>query len=110
VPRSWYRTPLVRKTMVAYGDGAKKIWATEFGSPTNGIAGDGHVDEQTQAAIMVDAMQEWQKKTYGGPFFVFQFRDNGTDPAVKNDWYGLVSHDLRTLKPAYTSYRQLATG
>jgi hypothetical protein len=107
--RTWYHVPAVRETMVANGDGAKKIWATEFGSPTNGTATDGHVTEQQQAAIMVDGMQEWRKLTYGGPFFVFNFSDNGTDPAQKNDWFGLVSNDLSYHKPAYTAYRDLAT-
>jgi polysaccharide biosynthesis protein PslG len=96
--------------MVDHGDGAKQIWATEFGSPTSGVAGDGHVDEKTQAAIMTDAMGQWSKRTYAGPFFVFEFRDNGTNPQVKNDWFGLVSHDLTRTKPAYSAYRRLATG
>jgi hypothetical protein len=109
-PRPWYRIPSVRNTMVAHGDGAKRIWATEFGSPTNGTSGDGHVTESNQALIMNDAMTQWQKLSYTGPFFVFNFSDNGTDPKVKSDWFGLVSHDLSYLKPAYTLYRMLATG
>lgn len=108
--RSWYRIQKVRDAMVANGDGAKQIWATEFGSPTNGTANDGHVSEATQAAIMVDGMNEWRKLSFAGPFFVFNFSDNGTDPNVKNDWFGLVSKDLTYLKPAYAAYRKLATG
>lgn len=108
--RPWYRVPSVYQTMIANGDGAKKIWATEFGSPTNGTANDGHVSEQTQAAIMIDGMQQWQKYSYAGPFFVFQFRDQGTNPTIKNDWFGLVSHNLGRLKPSYTAYQELATG
>ena len=72
-------------------------------------ANDGHVDEKTQAAIMVDGMKAWQKYSFAGPFFVFEFRGNGTDTSVKNDWFGVVSHNLQRLKPAYTTYQQLAT-
>jgi hypothetical protein len=108
--RAWYRVPSVHDTMVANGDGAKQIWATEFGAPTNGLPSDGHVSEATQAAIMLDGMQEWRKLSYVGPFFVFNFSDNGTDPRVKNDWFGIVSKDLTHLKPAYAAYRKLATG
>jgi hypothetical protein len=109
--RPWYRLPSIRATMVAHGDGGKKIWATEFGAPTNGPSPrDGHVDEQTQAAMMIDGMNEWRKRFYGGPFFVFQFRDNGTNVRVKNDWFGLVSHNLARAKPSYSAYKQLATG
>jgi polysaccharide biosynthesis protein PslG len=107
--RTWDRVPAVYQTMVANGDGTKQIWATEFGSPTNGKPGDGHVSEQDQAGIMVDAMKQWKKLPYTGPFFVFQFRDNGTNPNVKNDWFGVVSHDLTHLKPAYAAFKKLAT-
>jgi hypothetical protein len=96
--------------MVAHGDGAKKIWATEYGAPTNGTANDGHVTQQTQAALMVDAMKQWKMFSYAGPFFVFEFRDNGTNATEKNDWFGLVSHNLANTKPAYSAYKQLATG
>jgi hypothetical protein len=34
----------VRGVMVANGDGAKKIWATEYGAPTKRISGDAHHD------------------------------------------------------------------
>jgi hypothetical protein len=96
--------------MVAHGDGAKLIWATEFGSPTNGAPGDGHVDEQRQSDIMVDAMTRFRDYPWSGPFFVFTIRDHGTDPRLKSDWFGLVSHDLAHEKIAFTTYRDLATG
>ena len=108
--RPWYRTADVRQTMVDYGDGAKQIWATEFGSPTNGNVGDGHVDEATQSSIMLDAMQQWITFPWGGPFFVFTLRDHGTNPKLKGDWFGLVSRDFGHKKPAYFTYKYEATG
>ena len=108
-PRPWYKTPAVRQMMVDNGDGAKQIWATEFGSPTRGAVGDGHVDEATQASIMADGMQQWVALSYTGPFFVFTFRDHG-DRAVKSDSFGLVSRDFTHQKIAYGTYKTMALG
>jgi hypothetical protein len=108
--RPWYKTPAVRKLMVDHGDGAKQIWATEFGAPTNGKLGDGHVDEATQSSIMLDGMQQWVQLPYGGPFFVFAFRDNGTDVTKKSDWFGIVSRDFKHKKIAYFTYKTTALG
>jgi polysaccharide biosynthesis protein PslG len=107
--RPWYRIPDVRSTMVSHGDSAKQIWATEFGSPTNGTGNDVHVDEGTQSKIMLDGMIQWHKYPWSGPFFVFTFRDSGTDPRKKSDWFGLVSHSLAHKKIAFSTYRYEAT-
>jgi hypothetical protein len=108
--RTWGALPTVRQTMTANGDGGMQIWATEFGSPTNGVPGDGHVDEPTQSSIMVDAMNQWVGFSYGGPFFVYEFRDFGTDPSIKSDWFGIVSNNMKHKKPAFFAYQYLATG
>jgi hypothetical protein len=96
--------------MVDNGDGAKDIWITEFGSPTSGVTGDGHVTEARQSSIMVDAMTQWASVAWAGPFCVFEFRDYGTDVADKSDWFGLVSNDYKHRKPAYFAYQYEATG
>jgi hypothetical protein len=96
--------------MVQYGDGDKQIWATEFGSPTNGNVGDGHVDEAAQASIMLDAMRLWVALPYTGPFFAFTLRDHGTNRHLKGDWFGLVSRDFHHKKQGYYDYRYEATG
>jgi hypothetical protein len=108
--RSWDDLPKVRQTMVNYGDGAKKIWATEFGSPTSGTSTDGHVTEARQSSIMVDAMNQFVAYSWAGPFFVFEFRDYGTDVLDKSDWFGLVSNDMKHRKPAFFAYQYEATG
>ena len=107
--RTWGDLPKVRQTMTNNGDSAKQIWTTEFGAPTSGVAGDGHVDEATQSSIMVDAMKQWVTYAWGGPFCVYEFRDFGTNPTDKSDWFGLVSNDLRHKKPAFFAYQYLAT-
>ena len=108
--RTWNDLPKVRQSMVDNGDAAKEIWVTEFGSPTNGVANDGHVTEARQASIMVDAMHVWVAQPWSGPFFVFEFRDFGVEPGDKSDWFGLVSNNMKHKKPAYGAYQYLATG
>jgi hypothetical protein len=93
-----------------YGDTDKEIWATEFGSPTNGNVGDGHVDEAAQSSIMLDAMNLWVHLPRTGPFFAFTLRDHGTNQHLKGDWFGLVSRDFRHKKQGYYDYRYEATG
>jgi hypothetical protein len=108
--RTWGELASVRALMTANGDGNKQIWATEFGAPTNGTGNDGHVTEAQQSSIMVDAMHQWVTLSYGGPFFVYEYRDNGTDATDKSQWFGLVSNNLKHKKPAFFSYQYLATG
>ena len=58
--------------------------------------------------IMVDGMQQWVALPYAGPFFVFTFRDAGTDPGHKDDWFGLVSRDFKHKKVAYSTFQSMA--
>jgi polysaccharide biosynthesis protein PslG len=108
--RPWYRTPYVRQLMINTGDGNKQIWTTEYGAPTNGIAGDGHVDENNQAAMMVNAMKLWVTNSFAGPFFAYEMRDNGVDPLKKSCWFGLMSHSSAHQKISYWAYQYEATG
>ena len=108
--RPWYRTAVVRQLMVDNGDSDKLIWATEFGAPTNGTAHDGHVDENNQAAMMVDAFKHWMTFPFAGPFFVFEFRDTGGSTLHKDNWFGLASSDLSRRKLSYYTYKYEATG
>ena len=73
------------------------------------MTGDGHVDEATQSAIMVDAMKTWVTYSWAGPFCVYEFRDGGTDPNDQSDWFGIVSNDFKHKKDAFYSYTYLAT-
>jgi hypothetical protein len=108
--RPWYRTDHVRQLMVDNGDSAKLIWSTEFGSPTQGSPNDGHVDENNQAAMMVDALKSWMELPYAGPFFVFELRDTGGSKKHKDNWFGLISHDGSKRKLSYYTYQYEAKG
>jgi hypothetical protein len=108
---AWYQmfgtSPNLRSVMVAHGDGDKQIWATEWGAPTDGPAGSGAVSEATQAAQLARAFSMWQTYPWAGPLFVYDFRDNGTNPASVEDFFGLVRHDWSP-KPAYRAYQAAA--
>ncbi|WP_418004235.1 hypothetical protein ACNO8X_03895 [Mycobacterium sp. PDNC021] len=60
----------IHDLMVVFGDGAKKIWITEYGVPTD------HVSEQTQAEYIKDLIETWQTMSFGGPLFIYTTRDD----------------------------------
>lgn len=94
----------VRAVMVANGDAEKRIWITEYGAPSNG--GKGAVSEQAQADMLVEARGLAAGLSYAGPLFWYSYRDLGTDPEEKEDWFGLRRAD-GTPKPAYAAFGNL---
>jgi hypothetical protein len=98
--RSWSQMLTARQTMVDNGDGAKQIWATEYGAPTNGTDG---VTEAEQAQMLDVAYRLWSTYSWTGPFCWFQYKDKGTDPTDHSDWFGLLRYD-GSHKPAYATY------
>jgi polysaccharide biosynthesis protein PslG len=106
----WYQmygtSPSLRSLMVAHGDGAKKIWGTEFGAPSNGPDS---VTESVQAQMISRAYSLWQTYDWAGPLFTYELRDNGTNSGDREDWFGLLSYDW-TPKPAYDAYKAAASG
>lgn len=62
----------MRELMVQYGDGAKLIWATEYGEPSS-VAGN-----QGQAAFIADFLYAWANQSYTGPSFIFTTHDTGS--------------------------------
>ena len=109
---AWYQmygtSPSLRSTMTANGDSAKKIWATEFGAPTNGPASSNPVSEATQASMLTKAYQLYRSYDWAGPLFFYQGRDAGTTTDTRENFFGLTRYDLST-KPAYTAYQQAAS-
>lgn len=107
---AWYQMygsdPSLRSLMVGNGDGAKKIWATEFGAPTDGPAGT-HVSESVQASMIARAYGVWSGYEWGGPLFIYSGRDQGTSPSTNQNFFGLVRKDF-SRKPAFGAYRTAA--
>ena len=101
-------SPSLRSVMTDNGDAAKKIWATEFGAPTNGPSGS-YVSEATQASMLTKAYQLYRSYTWAGPLFFYQGRDqSATDTSTRENFFGLTHNDF-TPKPAYTAYQQATT-
>ncbi len=100
----------IHTIMAAHGDGAKTVWCTEFGAPTNGLLTDDpapvitqHVSEAQQAKILIQAVTLWTTYPWAGPFFAYTTRDNA--PSVNREHYfGLIRYD-NSKKPAYYAYQ-----
>ena len=107
---AWYQmygtSTSLRSLMVAHGDGAKKIWATEFGAPTNGPAGS-YVSQATQAQMITTAFKLWSGYSWAGPLFVYQGRDQGTDTSTRENFFGFLNND-GTPKLGFFAYRSAA--
>lgn len=96
-------SPSLRSVMIANGDGGKKIWATEFGAPTDGPSGS-HVSEATQAQMISKAYSLWESYDWGGPLFAYEGRDLGTSTSTRENFFGMLRHDFSE-KPAFDAYR-----
>jgi len=100
--------PSLRSLMSANGDASKKIWATEFGAPTDGPEGSA-VDEGTQAKMITKAYSLWRTYRWAGPLFTYEGRDLGTSTDTRENFFGMLRHDFSP-KPSYTAYRNAAGG
>ena len=83
----------IRNIMVSNGDGAKKIWATEYGLPTN------QVTEEEQAAFISDMIASWPQLPYVGPLMIYSTRDRESGGSSNEDSFGVYRTDW-TPKPA----------
>jgi hypothetical protein len=88
-------TSNARSIMGKHGDADKRIWATEFGMSTAPSVG----TQAQQADMLTSAIKEWSTYSFGGPLFLYNFRDKGTDGSDKENLYGLVN-TVGTPKPA----------
>ena len=107
---AWYQmygtSTSLRSTMIANGDGDKKIWATEFGVPTNGPSGS-YLSEGMQAQHLKTAYELFGSYSWAGPLFAYSSRDNGTDTGTNYNFYGLTRFDF-SAKPAFAAYQAAA--
>jgi hypothetical protein len=88
-------------TMVANTDGAKKIWATEFGAPTSGNFA---ITEAAQAALVGTATTKWASHPFAGPLFWYAARDQAAyGQTDREKYFGLLKFD-GTPKPAMAAF------
>jgi hypothetical protein len=78
--------------MAAYGDGNKKIWATEYGMPSV------LVSEAGQASYVEDFLTTWRDLDYAGPAYIHTIRDLASFDLVSAS-FGVYHQDW-TEKPA----------
>lgn len=97
----------MRNIMVANGDAAKQIWATEVGAPTGS-----HfraVSPLRQSDILQEAIECAAATSWLGPLFLYQHRDQpaGSDAELEDN-FGLAYED-RSPKQSFTAVQSLST-
>lgn len=98
----------LRALMDANGDADLKIWATEYGLPTNYP-----ITQTQQAAFIHDFVVAWQNIEGAGPMFIYTTRDSHTGGFDDEENFGLFKTNW-TPKEAVATVeellQQLATG
>lgn len=87
----------IRSIMAAHGDESKPIWITEYGAATN--EAESGVSEDRQAELLAASVALARETPWLGPVFWYSYRDLGTDPEDREDWFGILARDGRP-KPA----------
>jgi polysaccharide biosynthesis protein PslG len=85
----------MRQLMIQYGDADTKIWATEYGLPTNVSGG---VSVENQVKYIQDFLDKWSTLSYTGPAFIYSLRDHIENPMTLDGSYGLFKWDAATSK------------
>jgi hypothetical protein len=109
-PHDWntfYNTPELYQVMVDHGDGAKKIWGTEFSAPT-GYASTA-VSKVFQFNTLVAGYRAWIAWPFTGPLIWYSWRDSGNNLYDLEQNFGLVAHD-GTPKPALLAFESVVHG
>lgn len=91
-------SPSARSLMTQYGDGNKKIWATELGAPTN------LVGETEQGNLATQEVSSWKSYSWAGNYYWYDLRDDCTTSTDNECHFGAVRTD-NSLKPAYTALK-----
>ncbi len=90
----------LRAIMTEHGDGAKRIWLSEYGAPTSVVS------EADQADFLQSAYELAGASEWAGPLFYYSFRDIGTDVSEPEHFYGLLRNDW-SQKPGYARYKNM---
>lgn len=97
--------PALHDIMAANGDGAKLLWATEYGLPTGG---DNSWGEQVQVDWLNSAFDTWYGFSFAGPLFWYAHRDWSNDPTDREHHFGVLRAD-GSAKPAYAALQARLT-
>jgi beta-xylosidase len=107
----------MKDTLASFGFPDMKIWATEYGAPTNGpglaatvanyLIGQSpdHVDEALQAQMATQSVQLAKSSPLIAALFWYTQTDAGTSTADRENFFGLRRAD-GSAKPAYDALAQ----
>ncbi|MDB5238945.1 MAG: glycoside hydrolase family 5 [Candidatus Parcubacteria bacterium] len=98
--------PSLRSIMSTNGDSHKKMWITEFGTPTNGPDSNTFVDEARQSLMVTSAMTLYKTYDWAGPIFWYTLNDLGISTSTIENFFGLIRAD-GSLKPAFTTLKNI---
>jgi hypothetical protein len=105
-----------RSVMTGCGAGAKPLWATEYGAPTNGpgaaaspqdynlAAHPDHVTEALQAELATDSVDAAAGSPWLGALFWYSRQDLGLAPTTVQNFFGMRRYD-GSAKPALAALR-----
>lgn len=96
----------VSALMAARGDGAKKIWLTEYGAPTGGNSG---VSPQLQADMVAQAIELARANDSLGPIFIYTLIDGGAERWDSEFHFGIYYAD-QSPKPAVAALQSAIAG
>lgn len=98
----------MRELMEVFGDEDLKIWASEYGLPTDpynpNLPGQ-YISPEQQAAYIKDFLNSWSKQEGTGPMFIYSTRDLNTGAPSDGDNFGIWETDW-TAKPAVDVIRE----
>jgi polysaccharide biosynthesis protein PslG len=97
--------PWIRQIMVNHGDADKGIWLTEFGYSTCGNGDRWCVSPAQQAQYIKDTFAIASGWDYVKAALVYNLRNKGTDPAGREDQFGMLNRDF-SAKPAWAAFQQ----
>jgi hypothetical protein len=101
---SFYNAPTVHHVMADHGDADKRIWGTEFATPTGPSANS--VTPEMQRDILLAGYRDWLSWPFTGPLLVYSYRDAADDPSDREANFGLLHHDRRP-KLAFDAFRNI---
>ncbi|MEZ0051520.1 hypothetical protein ABIA30_002528 [Mycobacterium sp. MAA66] len=79
----------LRSLMDANGDGAKQIWATEYGLPTPPTGANAGITQTQQAEYILDFLNTWSQIAGNGPMFIYSTRDLNTGAPGDGNNFGI---------------------
>jgi hypothetical protein len=109
---AFYRVGQYRDLMVAQGEGAKKIWFTEFGYCSNTTPPPGYeycssIDATTQANFLVQAFQMARGLDYVAGMMQWNLNYQLAVPQTDEKWgFGVIRDDWSP-RPAYSALTQM---